>query len=89
MIPEKSNVNAGIFRKRVLVRAHQYNGSEPFIIHTLEGDMTAMPGDWIITGVAGERYACRDDIFRASYQRIDGQLLSLINRFLNAVKRKR
>jgi len=26
------------------------------IIKTLEGDMKAMPGDWIITGVTGETY---------------------------------
>jgi len=25
--------------------------------------MVGNPGDWLITGVAGERYPCRDDIF--------------------------
>ena len=37
-------------------------------IPTLEGYMTASPGDWIIRGVAGEFYPCRDDIFAATYE---------------------
>lgn len=38
-------------------------------MNTLEGDQPGYrPGDWIITGVAGERYPCRDDIFRATYE---------------------
>lgn len=38
------------------------------IIHTLEGDMQVNVGDWVITGIKGERYPCRDDIFRATYE---------------------
>lgn len=38
------------------------------IIRTLEGDMTVMPGDWIITGVKGEKYPCKPDIFAATYE---------------------
>ena len=41
-------------------------------INTLEGEMTARPGDWIITGVAGEKYPCKDNIFRATYENVDG-----------------
>ena len=26
------------------------------------------PGDWIITGVKGERYSCKPDIFEATYE---------------------
>ena len=37
-------------------------------IETLEGDMEFTTGDWIIEGVAGELYPCRDDIFRATYE---------------------
>jgi hypothetical protein len=37
-------------------------------IPTLEGVMTAQPGDWIIKGVAGEVYPCKPDIFRATYE---------------------
>lgn len=36
-------------------------------IKTLEGTMLAMPGDWIITGVKGEVYPCKPDIFAATY----------------------
>lgn len=41
------------------------------IISTLEGDMTALPGDWIITGVAGETYPCKPEIFQATYEPVD------------------
>lgn len=37
-------------------------------IHTLEGIMTANPGDWIIRGVKGEFYPCKPDIFGATYE---------------------
>lgn len=36
-------------------------------IPTLEGTMTAQPGDWIIRGVKGEFYPCKPDIFAESY----------------------
>jgi len=26
------------------------------------------PGDWIITGIAGERYPCKPDIFEKTYE---------------------
>lgn len=38
------------------------------VIHTLEGDMIAQSGDWIIKGVQGEFYPCRSDIFEATYE---------------------
>jgi hypothetical protein len=38
------------------------------IIQTLEGDMTASTGDWIIRGVKGEFYPCKPDIFAATYE---------------------
>ncbi len=28
------------------------------------------PGDWIITGVKGEHYACKPDIFAATYESV-------------------
>lgn len=37
------------------------------IISTIEGDMSAMLGDWIIKGVKGELYPCKPDIFAATY----------------------
>lgn len=40
-------------------------------IETLEGTMRADPGDWIITGVKGETYPCKPDIFEATYEPVD------------------
>lgn len=41
-------------------------------IDTLEGGHNVCPGDWIITGVQGERYPCKPDIFEATYERVVG-----------------
>jgi len=37
-------------------------------IPTLEGDMSAKSGDWIIKGIAGEFYPCKNDIFVQTYE---------------------
>lgn len=37
-------------------------------IETLEGTMTARPGDWIVKGVKGEVYPVRADIFADTYE---------------------
>ena len=42
------------------------------MIRTLEGDMRASVGDWIIRGVAGEFYPCRGDIFEQTYEAVEG-----------------
>jgi hypothetical protein len=43
----------------------------PFEVRTLEGVVVGGPGDWLLTGVKGEHYPCRDDIFRATYEPAD------------------
>lgn len=40
-----------------------------FTIKTLEGEMRANEGDWIIKGVNGEFYPCKPDIFEKTYTR--------------------
>lgn len=40
-------------------------------IKTLEGVMLACPGDWIIKGIAGEFYPCKNDIFIATYETVE------------------
>ena len=40
------------------------------VIGTLEGDMRADMGDWIIRGVQGEFYPCKPDIFEATYEEV-------------------
>ena len=43
-------------------------------IPTLEGFMKVTQGDWIITGVRGERYPCKPDIFAETYEAVgDGE----------------
>ena len=41
-------------------------------IDTLEGVMKASSGDWIITGVDGEKYPVKPDIFEKTYETIRG-----------------
>lgn len=43
----------------------------PAFIATLEGEMQVGAGDWIITGVKGERYPCKPDIFEATYEKVE------------------
>jgi hypothetical protein len=38
------------------------------IIPTLEGKHRCDSGDWLITGIKGEKYPCKPDIFAATYE---------------------
>jgi len=50
---------------------HFYNKMHNQItVRTLEGDMTASVGDWIIRGVNGEFYPCKPDIFEKIYEAV-------------------
>jgi hypothetical protein len=40
-------------------------------IPTLEGNMIANVGDYIIKGIKGEFYPCKADIFEASYEKVE------------------
>jgi len=43
-------------------------------IDTLKGGHIVCPGDWIITGVKGEHYPCKPDIFAMTYEEVkDGE----------------
>ena len=52
------------------LKSHQEDGYDvsKIVIHTLEGDMTASEGDWIIKGIKGEFYPCKPEIFAATYE---------------------
>lgn len=39
-------------------------------IKTLEGIMRAERGDWVIRGVKGELYPCKNDIFEMTYEAV-------------------
>lgn len=56
-------------KKPVVVDAYQTD--KEIVIHTLEGDMLASPGDYIITGVHGEQYPCKPDIFEETYELVE------------------
>lgn len=42
-----------------------------YCIETLEGDHIVSEGDWIITGVQGEKYPCKPDIFDQTYDPVE------------------
>lgn len=75
--PEKSMpapFHLAIIEKRVghiISKAHR--ADTPFdwwAIRTLEGEMRIEPGEWLICGVKGEFYACKSDIFEATYEEV-------------------
>ncbi len=43
---------------------------KPYYIQTLEGPLNVSNRDWIITGIKGEKYPCKPDIFEATYERV-------------------
>ena len=51
----------------LMLAGRDWKQLRPGII-TLEGAMGVSDGDWIITGVKGERYACKPDIFELTYE---------------------
>jgi len=55
----------------VLIAETGYRPEQLGYIRTLEGGHIVSPGDWIITGVKGEKYPCKPDIFEATYERVD------------------
>lgn len=48
------------------------DGNPKIVIGTLEGKMDALLGDWVIKGIKGEFYPCKDEIFRATYEPVEG-----------------
>lgn len=50
---------------------HMSDDEYAIIIPTLEGDMLARPGDYIIKGIQGEFYPCKPDIFEATYEPVE------------------
>lgn len=68
-----------------VVRRYRHPGVSPYAVHatcgkamgdhgwldTPEGGHIVCPGDWIITGVKGEHYPCKPDIFAATYEPVE------------------
>lgn len=55
------------YRKKPIV-IEAYQTDKVMYIDTLEGTMKANVGDYIITGVNGEQYPCKPDIFEQTYE---------------------
>ena len=64
-----SNSSNKYRKKPIIVEAYQTD--KELEIETLEGVMKASPGDYIITGVHGEKYPCKPDIFHETYEEVD------------------
>lgn len=46
-------------------------GGVHIVISTLEGEMKAIPNDWIIKGIKGEFYPCKPNIFAETYEKAE------------------
>lgn len=55
------------------------DGTPTLVVRTLEGDMIASWGDWIIRGVKGEVYPCKPDIFVASYTPVERRRITYLD----------
>ena len=49
---------------------NMWGEGDSIIIETLEGQMYARIGDWIIKGIANEFYPCKPDIFKKTYEEV-------------------
>ena len=58
------------FRKKPVV-VEAYQTEFDMEVMTLEGCMHANKGDWIVTGVHGEKYPCKPDIFEETYEPVE------------------
>lgn len=63
--------------RKIPVVVEAYQTDEDVYIETLEGTMHASIGDYIITGVNGEQYPCKPDIFAKTYEEVGSQTGSL------------
>lgn len=58
------------FRKKPIV-IEAYQTDVELTVQTLEGPLHASPGDWIITGIRGEQYPCKPDVFKKTYEPVN------------------
>jgi hypothetical protein len=65
------HVGGDTYKRIGRVRARQVSREET--VRTLEGDATALQGDWIVTGAKGESWPVRDVDFPARYRRVTQQ----------------
>lgn len=64
--------NAGAKRLKLMWADGRLVGiTRGWFVKTLEGPLHCKPNDWIITGVQGEKYPCRPDIFEETYELVE------------------
>jgi len=63
------NVEKKYKKKPIIITA--YRTDKPLVIQTLEGTLRAAVGDYIITGLRGEKYPCKPDIFEKTYELVE------------------
>ena len=56
-------------KKPIPVNARQVQ--KKTIVKTIEGTLIAQPGDWILTGVDGEEWPVKKEIFEKTYKVIE------------------
>lgn len=58
------------FKKKPIV-VEAYQTDKELVIQTLEGPLHASIGDWIVTGIKGETYPCKPDVFQKTYEPVE------------------
>lgn len=69
-LPHKDQIPAGVVSDGMgdpRIHPERYS----WVIETLEGTMHVSNGDWVITGVNGEKYPCKPDIFEKTYEPVE------------------
>lgn len=66
---QAANTKMKKYRKKPIV-IEAYQTDAELDIETLEGIMHASVGDYIIIGVNGEKYPCKPDIFKKTYEEV-------------------
>ena len=56
-------------KKPIMVTA--YKTDKPLIIKTSKYTFMASAGDYIVTGIDGEKYPCKPDIFEKTYELVE------------------
>ena len=60
------------YRKRT-VEIEAVQLTDETVVDTLEGKIVGHAGDWLITGVRGERYPCSPNVFKRTYEHVSGK----------------
>lgn len=71
---QAANTKMKKYRKKPIV-IEAYQTDVALDIETLEGTMHANVGDYIISGVNGEQYPCKSDIFEKTYEEVSNECL--------------